>query len=252
MDYDKTDISRTYNRGRDLAPEVQKQWMDVVAGHVDEESVRCILDLGCGTGRFSPSLADRLSASVIGIDPSRKMLAEARADRSRAGIIYVCAFGEEIPLRPKSADLIFISMAFHHFTQPQRVAQECARVLREGGRLFLRTGCSDSVSMYPYVPYFPSSRTLIEERLPSLQSQENVFNSAALKTVMRGIVTQQIATNYSEYADKLSMKADSILISLDDSEFEAGIRAVRSETGTGPITEPINFIVFEKQESPAE
>ena len=59
-------------------------------------------------------------------------------------------------------------------------------------------------------------------------------------------MTQQIATNYSEYADKLSMKADSILISLDDSEFEAGIRAVRTETAIGPITEPINFIVFEK------
>jgi ubiquinone/menaquinone biosynthesis C-methylase UbiE len=203
------------------------------------------VDLGCGTGRFSPSLADRLSASVIGIDPSRKMLAEVRADRSRAGIIYVCACGEAIPLRPNFADLIFISMAFHHFTQPQRVAQECARVLREGGRLFLRTGCSESVSMYPYVPYFPSSRALIEERLPSLQSQENVFNSAALKTVMSGVVTQRIATN-SEYADKLSMKADSILISLDDSEFEAGIRAVRTETAIGPITEPINFILFEK------
>jgi SAM-dependent methyltransferase len=74
--------------------------------------------------------------------------------------IYVCACGEAIPLRPNFADLIFISMAFHHFTQPQRVAQECAGVLREGGRLFLRTGCSENVSMYPYVPYFPSSRAL--------------------------------------------------------------------------------------------
>ena len=42
------------------------------------------------------------------------------------------------------------------------------------------------------------------------------------------------------------MKADSVLISLDDDEFEAGISAIRSETATGPIIEPINFIVFEK------
>jgi ubiquinone/menaquinone biosynthesis C-methylase UbiE len=163
-----------------------------------------------------------------------------------AGVLYVCACGEAIPFRPNSVDLIFISIAFHHFTQPQLVAQECARVLREQGRLFLRTGCSDSVSMYPYVPYFPSSRALIEERLPSLLLQESVFNSAALKTVMSGVVTQQIATSYSDYADRLSMKADSILISIDDKEFEAGIRAVRSETAIGPITEPINFLVFEK------
>jgi SAM-dependent methyltransferase len=83
MDYDKTDISKTYNHGRDLAPDVLKQWMDVVVGHVDEETIRCIVDLGCGTGRFSPSLSERFAASVIGVDPSSKMLAEARIDRSR-------------------------------------------------------------------------------------------------------------------------------------------------------------------------
>jgi ubiquinone/menaquinone biosynthesis C-methylase UbiE len=251
MDYDKTDISKTYNRGRDLAPEVLQQWMDVVATHLDERAVRRIVDLGCGTGRFSPSLAERFTASVIGIDPSRKMLAEARSERSRAGVFYICAAGEAIPLQPNSVDLIFISMAFHHFTQPQQVAQECARLLCEHGRLFLRTGCRDCVSMYPYVPYFPSSRALIEERLPSIKSQESVFNSAALKTVMSGVATQQIAADFPEYADKLTMKADSILISLDDEEFEAGIRAVRSETAIGPITEPINYVVFEKQKSPA-
>ena len=247
MDYDRTDIPKTYNRGRDLAPDVLKQWMDVVAGHLGEESVRCIVDLGCGTGRFSPSLAERFAARVIGIDPSMKMLAEAWSNRIRTtSVVYICASGEAIPLRENSADLIFISMAFHHFTQPRQVARECARVLRQRGRLFLRTGCSDSVSEYPYVPYFPSSRALIEVRLPSLQLQESVFNSAALKTIMTGIVTQQIATSYSDYADRLSMKADSILVTLDDKEFEAGIRAVRDETAVGPITEPINFLVFEK------
>jgi ubiquinone/menaquinone biosynthesis C-methylase UbiE len=246
MDYDKTDISKTYNRGRDLAPDVLKQWMDVVAGHLDEEAVRRIVDLGCGTGRFSPSLAERFAASVIGIDPSMKMLAEAWNDRIRSSVLYIRASGEAIPLRENSADLIFISMAFHHFTHPRQVAQECARVLRKRGRLFLRTGCREGVSAYPYVPYFPSSRALIEERLPSLQLQESVFNSAALKTVVNGIVTQQIATSYSDYADRLSLKADSILVTLDDIEFEAGIRAVRSETAFGPITEPINFLVFEK------
>jgi len=85
MDYDRTDIPKTYKRGRDLAPDVLKQWMDVVAGHLGEESVRCIVDLGCGTGRFSPSLAERFAARVIGIDPSMKMLAEAWSNATTSG-----------------------------------------------------------------------------------------------------------------------------------------------------------------------
>jgi len=246
MDYDKTDISKTYNRGRDLATEVMQQWMDVVSTHVEEGSVRRVVDLGCGTGRFSPSLARRFTANVVGIDPSSKMLAEARSNRSLAGLFYISAYGEALPLPSSSVDLIFVSMAFHHFNEPLQVALECARVLREQGRVFLRTGCRENAAVYPYVPYFPSSRALIEERLPSLLLQESVFNSAALKTDVSGVVTQQIATSYSDYADRLSMKADSILISLDGSEFEAGIRAVRSETAIGPISEPINFLVFEK------
>jgi hypothetical protein len=37
-------------------------------------------------------------------------------------------------------------------------------------------------------------------------------------------------------SDKLSMKADSILIRIDDNEFEAGIQSVRSEATIDPIT----------------
>ncbi len=246
MEYDKTEISRTYDQGRDLAPDVLQQWMDVVAHYTEEKSTRRIVDLGCGTGRFSTSLSARFTASVIGVDPSKKMLAQAQSNRNLAGGFYVCACGEAIPLLSNSVDMIFISMALHHFTQPQQVAQECSRVLRKHGRLFFRTGCSDNVSMYPYVRYFPSSRALIEERLPTLLLQERVFNSAALKTVVSGVATQQIAASFPEYAHRLSMKADSILVSLDNDEFEAGISAIRSETATGPIIEPINFVVFEK------
>jgi ubiquinone/menaquinone biosynthesis C-methylase UbiE len=74
MDYDRTNIPESYNRGRNHGPAFVELWMTVVAGHVDQERVRDILDLGCGTGRFAQALAERFSANVIGIDPSLKML----------------------------------------------------------------------------------------------------------------------------------------------------------------------------------
>jgi len=42
-------------------------------------SSKRILDLGCGTGRFSAALRARFEAEVIGIDPSKKMLEQARS-----------------------------------------------------------------------------------------------------------------------------------------------------------------------------
>jgi trans-aconitate methyltransferase len=37
-----------------------------------------VIDIGCGTGRFSELLAAHFGVRVIGIDPSLKMLDEAR------------------------------------------------------------------------------------------------------------------------------------------------------------------------------
>ena len=55
MDYDLTNIPAAYDRGRDHGPEVLNLWMSVIESHLDGESVSTILDLGCGTGRFSDS-----------------------------------------------------------------------------------------------------------------------------------------------------------------------------------------------------
>lgn len=52
MDYDRTDIRATYDRGHDNGPAVIDQWMRVIESHVEPARVRDILDLACGTGRF--------------------------------------------------------------------------------------------------------------------------------------------------------------------------------------------------------
>jgi ubiquinone/menaquinone biosynthesis C-methylase UbiE len=247
VDYDKTNMASTYSQGRALGPAVFKLWMDVVAAHVEVGAVRTVLDLGCGTGRFSQALATRFDATVIGIDPSSKMLDQARRNVKHSQIFYAGGTAEALPMPANSVDLIFISMVFHHFTDPEGAARECRRVLRQSGRVFLRTATQERIPSYPYVPYFPASRTLLEQRLPSLGSQRRAFESASFQPKFSGCLVQEVASDYAVYADKLALKADSILVSLNDDEFEAGIRALRSEKPEGPIVEPIDFVVFEKQ-----
>jgi ubiquinone/menaquinone biosynthesis C-methylase UbiE len=249
VDYDKTNIPEAYNRGRDHGPAFLEQWMEIVAGHVDTEKVHDILDLGCGTGRFSDGLATLFNANLIGIDPSSKMLRQALGGRKNGRVFYANGLAEAIPLPANSMDLIFISMFFHHFTDPSAVAQECARVLRTQGRLLLRTACVEKIERYAYVPFFPTSRKLLHERLPSLALQREAFEAASFQTLSTEVVTQEVAADYYAYADKLAVKADSILASLDDHEFEAGLKTLLSEAAAapaGPITEPIDLLVFGK------
>jgi ubiquinone/menaquinone biosynthesis C-methylase UbiE len=245
VDYDKTEIAKTYDQARSHGPEFLEFWMGEVAAHLEVPTVQTVLDLGCGTGRFSEALATRLNAKVIGADPSIKMLSEGTKNL-HPRVSRICGSAEGIPLQTNSVDLVFISMAFHHFTDPSTAAQECRRVLRSNGRVFLRTACRERVDAYAYVPYFPSTRALIEERLPSLDFQCAVFEAASFRILYSSVVTQQIASDYPSYADKLALRADSVLVALDENEFNAGIAAVRSEKKLGPVLEQIDVVVFEK------
>src|SRR5216684_9300709 len=136
MDYDATEIATTYDLGRDHGPEFLDLWMNVVATHVKDQRPKRILDLGCGTGRFSEALRSRFEAEVIGIDPSKKMLEQARNKLSGSRIRYEHGRGESIPLPDNSVDLIFMSMIFHHFDNPRLAARECRRVLPNGATGF--------------------------------------------------------------------------------------------------------------------
>ena len=247
MDYDATEIAAAYDRGRDHGPEMLNLWMNVVASNLKDQEIKTILDLGCGTGRFSEALANRFDAEVIGLDPSRKMLEQARRKLRNPRIRYELGCGEEIPLRDDSIDLVFMSMVFHHFNDPALAARETRRVLRAGGTVFLRAGTRERISSYPYVDFFPQSRAILEECLSSSSLLCKVFETAGFCTVGMDVVTQKIAPNLGAYAEKLSEGADSVLARLSRSDFEAGLERLRlhaARTDSQAVFEPIDVFVF--------
>jgi SAM-dependent methyltransferase len=82
MDYDATTIPEEYDAGRSIPPERLRLWIETIANHLVGKTLVSILDLGCGTGRFSAALARRFSARVTAVDPSLKMLSRAKAKPS--------------------------------------------------------------------------------------------------------------------------------------------------------------------------
>jgi len=244
MDYDASSIPAAYDRGRSLSSDTLDLWMDAVARWVP--GPRTILDLGCGTGRFTVPMAERFNATTIGLDPSRKMLAEAAAKRI-SGAHLVRGSGEAIPLRDETIDLVFTSMTYHHFSDAVRVAQECHRVSRPNAVTFVRTGTRDRIDEYAYVPFIPATRPLIDERLPSVDDVTRTFQSAGLDTIFTGTIVQPIARSFREYATKLEAGGDSVLASLSPEVLRSGLDAIRRHSDrVDPqlVTEPIDILVF--------
>ena len=74
--YDSTEIPAAYDRARDHGPEVINLWMRTIAAHVDDRSITRILDLGCGTGRFSEALAENARRAIADVEESRPLVHE--------------------------------------------------------------------------------------------------------------------------------------------------------------------------------
>jgi SAM-dependent methyltransferase len=94
------------------------------------------LELGCGACQFGIKVAMR-GASVIGLDFSANQLSAAAESFDSSGIRFPLVRGsaEEIPFADQSFDLIFCDHGATSFTDPGVSIPECARVLRDGGRL---------------------------------------------------------------------------------------------------------------------
>lgn len=251
-DYDLTDIPAAYDRARDHGPEVLTLWMGAIASHLEGHSIRRILDLGCGTGRFSEGLAARFNADVIGLDPSVKMLQLARAKQCDERVHYQDGRAEAIPLPSHSVDLVFMSMSLHHFADPIVAARECRRVLRTQGSVVIRTATREQIPSYPYVPFFGSSRPILEEILPGSADVRATFAAAQLHMVASQIITQTIAPDWMVYADKLAAGGDSVLARLSRQDFDDGLAAVRRYAAANcrrPVVEPIDLFVFRSGDS---
>jgi ubiquinone/menaquinone biosynthesis C-methylase UbiE len=245
MNYDKTEIPTTYDKARALAPETLRLWQDLLSVQIGRAEMSLVIDLGCGTGRFSELLAAHFGAQVIGIDPSLKMLEQARRKPVVGSVVYLRGLAEALPLVDGCGDLVFMSMVYHHFTDPSAVAKECHRVLRRGGYACIRTGTRESD--FPYRHFFPL-RALIDSDLPSRREIEAVFAAGGFTPVVHRVVTQVTAVDWPSFVEKSALRANSFLARLSDDDFQRGIAALRAPgeaiNQDDAVTEEIDWFMF--------
>jgi ubiquinone/menaquinone biosynthesis C-methylase UbiE len=246
MDYDKTDIAANYDQARSLLPETLHLWLDLLSPHFDRGGSSLIIDLGCGTGRFTEPLAAYFGVQVVGVDPSQKMVDQARRKPATGNVLYRQGSGESVPLPDRCANLLFMSNVYHHLKHPPVVAQECRRMLRHAGCVCIRNGVQEMD--FPHRHFFPGLEALIASELPPQREIENVFTGAGFTPVVNQIVTQIIAPNWSGFVEKSALRADSFLARLSDEDFQRGMAALRTHgqkvDPNVPVSEEIGWFVF--------
>lgn len=100
-----------------------------------------VLDVGCGTGVVTRDLCVRVGARgrVVGVDPSRAFVGEARrrlrAHGATAPFSFRVADGTRLPFRSGTFDAAVAVTVLLHVAAGDRVVAEMVRVTRPGGRV---------------------------------------------------------------------------------------------------------------------
>jgi SAM-dependent methyltransferase len=215
-------LHRVYAEGRKLAPETLSRWIAEFERHAPRERPLRVLDLGSGTGRFTPALADTFGGPVYGVEPSERMRAVARSGPARPDVEYRNGTAEAIPLADASCDLALLYFTFHHFTNQPAALAELARVLRPGAVLLLRSAFADRMPPLHWYRYFPSAAQADAAMYGTLAEVRRMvgvagFTSADLVAVDAG-QPQTLRATY----ERLNWRALSTFEHLAEDEIESG------------------------------
>ena len=110
---------------------VHSKMLDLLVREL-KDPPRCIIDVGCGTGRLLRAASVRWpEAQLSGVDPAERMVSEANRLNPKA--TFELAWAESLPFPDQAADVVLSSLSFHHWRNQTTALQEIARVLRPGG-----------------------------------------------------------------------------------------------------------------------
>ncbi|BAP32366.1 putative methyltransferase [Chryseobacterium sp. StRB126] len=95
---------------------------------------KIVVDLGCGLGHQVESILSQSPKKIIGVDISKKMLAEAKKRISSPSVQWVCQAVEEYEFGKEKLDLVLSSMTLHYIANLKMVFKKIYAGLKPGGQ----------------------------------------------------------------------------------------------------------------------
>lgn len=256
--YDKVGIG--YNTTRRADPYIASRLYELLA-----PKEGCMYaDIGCGTGNYLHALTQK-GLHFYGIDPSERMLAEARSHNPDTTFIYAKA--EDIPLEDNFFSGAMACFTLHHWTDMLQGLTEVNRILKPGAKLVILSWTPEQILNYWLNHYFP--RMMQASCVtPPLREMEAVLNASGFNlAATEKYFVQPDLQDHFLYSNKFRPEqylkpeirngASSFTVYADPAEVEAGLIVLEQDIASGRINEVMKqyendlgdymFIVAEKQ-----
>ena len=108
------------------------RWRRFLVSRLDVGPSDTVLDVATGTGAVARELSEQTGCTVVGLDQSPEMLAEARR-RLPASVTLVEGRAEQLPFPNATFDALTFTYLLRYVDDPLATMRELARVVRPGG-----------------------------------------------------------------------------------------------------------------------
>lgn len=222
MRVDYSEIAPYYDKVRITSPEILNFWASKIAhyGSIDKDSK--VLDIGCGTGRFSKALAEITGAQVYAIDPSQEMLDKAKKKDKNKNIEWSKGKAEDLPFPDEYFDCVYMTFVFHQIKDRKRAVQEMHRVLKKEGKCLVMTTSYAHIRRSPLY-HFPGLSEIDLARFPSLPELKGILGKGGFQDVHYHLDKyHNNVRSVDELLKLVKSKYISTLAILGEEEFEHG------------------------------
>jgi len=169
----------------DAVSDPQLSWGMEVLDRLELRGDEHALDAGCGSGRVTERLLERLpDGQMLAIDGSEAMVEKAR-ERLGGRATYLVVDLTELEVE-EEVDLVFSTATFHWILDHERLFERLHAALRPGGRLVAQCGGEGNVAQHAEAIEAVASRSEFVRHFGGVAPMWNFAGPAETEARLRG------------------------------------------------------------------
>ena len=155
--------------------------IEELSNTIDLSEGNVVLDIACGNGTLLSELSKKAKIQANGIDVSENMIRVAKL--RYPNINFETRSCYPLEWSDESIDIITVCCAFHHFDNPQGFVNECKRVLKKKGTIYIaEPNFGTALRFLANKVWFHFSKSG-DVRIYSKKELEVFFNNSGFKAV---------------------------------------------------------------------
>ncbi|AUR53122.1 class I SAM-dependent methyltransferase [Aquella oligotrophica] len=114
--------------------DIGQQYFDILPPEINKDSL--VLDVGCGTGRWSKYLSDKVKW-IDAVDPSNAVFAAAKLLSETNNVRVSQASADDLPFESGTFDLVMSVGVLHHIPDTQQALADITTKAKQGGFVYV-------------------------------------------------------------------------------------------------------------------